>query len=315
MKRIYRNLVIWLALIGLSSFLYADELLKATAAFDKGSITIGDKVRFTITVEYEKGAEIKFPVIDNILIGNGFAIRDFGKKGPVKIGKGRLREEYWYLLDIYTVGAYKIPPIDISYRTPEGAKDKVTTNEVLLEVKSVMKGGEGEDIRDIKEPVEVVLPKEYWWIWVVIMVVAVGSGVGFWIVHRKKKTEISVPEPPDVVALRALEGLKEFKLDDEESVKEYYIRVSSIVRHYIEDRFSLEAPERTTEEFLSELAGSDVLGREHKMLLREFLRHCDLVKFAKYLPTQEEVEKVYNSAKKFVEETRQVYNGDGNKEK
>ena len=42
-------------------------------------------------------------------------------------------------------------------------------------------------------------------------------------------------------------------------IKEFYQRISDILRHYIENRFGLHAPERTTEEFLVELKPSEVL--------------------------------------------------------
>ena len=35
---------------------------------------------------------------------------------------------------------------------------------------------------------------------------------------------------------------------DVDRSKEFYERISGILRHYIEDRFDLHAPERTTEE-------------------------------------------------------------------
>ena len=53
-----------------------------------------------------------------------------------------------------------------------------------------------------------------------------------------------------------------------------------MLRHYIEDRFGLRAPEQTTEEFLAELRQKHVFGERQKDLLRAFLEHCDLVKFA-----------------------------------
>ena len=54
-------------------------------------------------------------------------------------------------------------------------------------------------------------------------------------------------------------------------VREYYYRITNILRHYIEDRFGLLAPERTTEEFLTEMAHTNQLDAAHKILIREFL--------------------------------------------
>ena len=88
--------------------------------------------------------------------------------------------------------------------------------------------------------------------------------------------------------------------------KDYYSEISAIIRSYLEDRFALNAPEMTTEEFLNSLRDSGSLSTERKEPLKSFLNACDLVKFAKYLPPSSEVEAVFMTAKKFVEETKDV---------
>ena len=64
------------------------------------------------------------------------------------------------------------------------------------------------------------------------------------------------------------------------------------------------APERTTEEFLVEMAGTDLLVPEHKGLISQFLDHCDLVKFAKYAPGDREIKASCDSAMRLIDETR-----------
>ena len=80
--------------------------------------------------------------------------------------------------------------------------------------------------------------------------------------------------------------------------------ISNILRHYIEDRFDLRAPERTTEEFLIELQWSDDLGEPDKNDLGEFLTHCDLVKFAKHKPKTEQIQQTFDLVKNFIEKTK-----------
>jgi hypothetical protein len=58
---------------------------------------------------------------------------------------------------------------------------------------------------------------------------------------------------------------------------------------YLEERFDFHAPERTTEEFLYELQATELLTRDQKESLAEFLKRCDLVKFAKYEPREPEL--------------------------
>ena len=78
---------------------------------------------------------------------------------------------------------------------------------------------------------------------------------------------------------------------------------SDAVRVYLEESFNLRAPERTTEEFLYELQVSNQLADNVKTSLGEFLSRCDLVKFARYEPTQMELEDIHNCAMRIIEET------------
>ena len=70
-------------------------------------------------------------------------------------------------------------------------------------------------------------------------------------------------------------------------------------------RFEMRAPELTTEEFLASVGKSPDLSQDHQMLLREFLRQADLVKFAGARPSDEDIEKSIGSAQRFLEETRE----------
>ena len=90
-----------------------------------------------------------------------------------------------------------------------------------------------------------------------------------------------------------------------EQVDAFYVELSGIVRRYLEDRFELRAPELTTEEFLASVGESPDLSREHQTLLREFLRQADLVKFAGVQPSNEDIERSIEAARRFLEETRE----------
>ncbi len=282
------------------------EPVQAEASFNKEAITIGEKVRYAIRIELEEETELKLPTVEAVLNEAGFAVRDFGEEKQKKISKGRFREEYWYSLDTYVTGSYVVPPIVIEYILADGIPGEVETPEVFLEVKSVIKEGEAaEDIKDIKQPVEIKFSYKKF----IILAVAIIIFIVFlviivsWLVKRRHKVKAQAVIPPYVIALRELEKARAMPLEDGEEIKEYYIFISGIIRHYIENRLGISAPEQTTEEFLKELTTAANLSEPHKALLRQFLKHCDMVKFAKYGPNREEIEGVWATARKFVEET------------
>ena len=80
--------------------------------------------------------------------------------------------------------------------------------------------------------------------------------------------------------------------------------VSDTVRLYLEERFTLRAPERTTEEFLIELRASPHLTVDQKQSLGSFLESCDLVKFARFEPTETILRQLHDAALRLVDETQ-----------
>jgi hypothetical protein len=108
--------------------------------------------------------------------------------------------------------------------------------------------------------------------------------------------------PPVPAHLRARHKLAA-ALDLIAQPKPFCIEVSDVTRHYLEERFTFHAPERTTEEFLRELAETDLLSPDQKESLGRFLESCDLVKFARYEPGETELRALHESALRLVEET------------
>lgn len=157
-----------------------------------------------------------------------------------------------------------------------------------------------EGLRDIKPPVEI--PDAWMWVWIALAVVAVVAlAYIMWRYWRNRGTHIAVPPliPAHIRARRHLEDALALLSQP----KPFCIAVSDTVRLYLEERFSFHAPERTTEEFLRELQGTDLLLPDQKESLGEFLKQCDLVKFARYEPGEQELRGLHESALRLVEET------------
>ncbi len=156
------------------------------------------------------------------------------------------------------------------------------------------------DIRDIKPPIEISSGWAWlWWALTALVIVVVALIVWFW--WRKRRSQI-VFVPPVPAHVRAKQKLDE-ALALIAQPKPFVIVVSDTARAYLEERFNFRAPERTTEEFLRELSDTDLLATEQKESLGNFLEGCDLVKFAKYEPGENELLGLHGSAVRLVEET------------
>jgi hypothetical protein len=161
-------------------------------------------------------------------------------------------------------------------------------------------GTNGNTLRDIKPPVEI--PSGWAWVFWVLGALAVAALL-FWLWRYWQKRRMQEPVIPVVPPhVRAKQKLEE-ALALLGQPREFCILVSDTIRWYLEERFDFHAPERTTEEFLYELRETNMLLPDQKESLGEFLKRCDLVKFARYEPGEPELRDLHESALRLVEET------------
>lgn len=157
------------------------------------------------------------------------------------------------------------------------------------------------DIHDIRPPVEI---SDGWaWLgWVLLVLCVAAFGWWLWRWWQRRRGTVTAPTiiiPPHHRARQKLRAALEL-LDQPEP---FCVAVSLAIREYLEERFDLHAPDRTTEEFLAELRSNAQLNAPHQALLGAFLERCDLVKFARYAPSRMELEDLLQSAQRLVDET------------
>jgi len=142
------------------------------------------------------------------------------------------------------------------------------------------------------------------WLWIIWITAILLLAAAAWLLWRywRKKADIAAAVPPVPAHIRARRDL-EAALALLSDPKAFSIAVSGAVRGYLEERFNFHAPDRTTEEFLHELQGTSLLTAEQKLSLGDFLENCDLIKFAKYEPTETELRAMHAAALKLVNET------------
>ena len=157
-----------------------------------------------------------------------------------------------------------------------------------------------QDIRDIRGPISI--PSPYRWLWLVAGVTAaIGLLYGAWRWYRSFAA--AKAKLPFEIALDRLEKAR--ALMKPEQAREYSFAVSEITRDYIEKRFSERAAHRTTDEFLRDLlAQTNSPLTAHRALLEDFLRYCDLAKFARWELDMPQMESMHESARNFILSTR-----------
>ncbi len=161
------------------------------------------------------------------------------------------------------------------------------------------------ELKDVRPPVN--LPPNYFFLFLLLGTIFL-IGLFFlirWLLPkmRAKKQAVIIPKSSWEIALEQLARLEEENLPSRGETKEYFIRLSGIVRHYLEDRFLVKAPEMTTDEFLVYIKTLSVLNDQQKHSLKEFLTFSDMVKFARYGSTVSEMTSAFDLAKRLVQET------------
>ena len=158
-----------------------------------------------------------------------------------------------------------------------------------------------EEIKDVEPPIDP--PSNYLFAIVLVLLFITGILLSY-IIRKLRKPKPVVILPPWQIAQKQLEELRKENLPGGGKIKEFYTRLSAIIRHYLEDQLNIRAPEMTTEEFLIFLKQSMALSEEQKNALKNFLDCCDMVKFAKYSSNIEETEQSLNLAQRLIEETK-----------
>jgi len=274
---------------------------------DKAKITIAETVLLELEAVIEPGYEVKMPSVDSVL--ESFGMVDWNNLGDRLDGSGNVVRRYQYRLEPFLSGTYPIGAFTFEFHdvnNPEEKKYELTTEPIDIEVTSLLDDQRAElKIEDIEDVVEIPKEPSFQWAWALgVIAVVAAAGAWLWLRRRRVKELARIFRPAHELAYERLRILVKEDLVGAGRIKEFYERTSDILRHYIEHRFSLRAPERTTEEFLYELANTNVLPEADKNSLGRFLQHCDLVKFARHEPTTEQIQETFDLVKAFIEKTK-----------
>jgi hypothetical protein len=218
---------------------------------------------------------------------------------------------YWQrttlkLLPVSGPGELQIPSFVAESVASDGEASSIaTTPEKTLVVTTALLPEYGTEIEAPGDPFPTPFGG-WWWIFGGVFALSLLVLLVWWLRRREtSRGPIVISVPAHVTALRELIRWRSVERGTPAEVDAFYVGVSQVLRVYLEQRFGLHAPERTTEEFLNDLEGSVALARDHRAELESFLGQCDLVKFAAVIPQAEEHDKAYQLAEAFVESTRE----------
>ena len=293
---------------------------------DKSEIFIGEQVKVLIDINYPDSAVIDY----NLLLSEN--IGDFEKLKHNFIRKnknGNLTEER--IEAVYTTFTDTnfaiLGPFTLNYLINNEPKSFKSDSTILI-VNSILKTGSvtvidstGQKkqipldslnfILPIKELIKYKLSTDEKKQLLYIAIAIILTILIIWLIFRRKKVrqEVIIKPvkiiPAHIIALEKIEKLKQQKLIEKGEYKDFSIKISLIVREYLEKRYNFIAMELTTFDLKKEAVNHISSGDDLESLER-FLDLTDLIKFAKYIPEVKEISPLIDFANDFINRTKKT---------
>ena len=295
LKRFFVLFTTWYACASLYS-----QNVQVNVSTNRDSLSIGETLVYSLTISHDAKAKIfGEPDVDF----SQFEVTQIKKFEPTE-EKGRVTQKTDYLLTTFNIDTFLI----------QAPKQRFLFNNDTLTASGqpkliIVTSTIDTSFKDIRPEKPILEGKINWWLlalYLFLTIVAVGGGVYLAIkLFKKYRYRKLHPEPravpeiirtPEEMALEFLEKLKEKALIEKGEFKQFHIEISDIIRGYVEGQFNIPALESTTSELIQAFKQKRVIEENYITLLRRFLEVCDLVKFAKYTPSNEECAEIFSEA-------------------
>lgn len=290
------------------------EAPQVTSRIEPDSIFIGDRFELTIEVDKDVVQTVLFPEFTPDPKSGVEVVESPAPDTLLREGR-RLRLRKRYVLAAFEEGRFNMGRAGVLYADKNIVDTLYGENENLLTVATFIIDSTSHPPFDLKP--QKTLPFRFGEISgyllmalvVAALIVAAVWLAGRWLAKRGKSLKSlftpAPPLPPHIVAIQALEELRNRKLWQNNNHKAYYSGLSDILRTYLSGRYGIGAMEMTTDEILEAIKGVE-MPPKCTADLTTVLRDADLAKFAKFEPDAEQNESDYHKAYYFVEETKEA---------
>ena len=272
-------------------FLYAQEVV--TVSLSKDKAYVGDVFEFVVKVELPKNAQIS--VVQNFRLDDFEILKTDIKHLPSDNNSYELKFE----ISAYKTGNLTIKPLTIFYINPDGTNNLFFTPEKSIEIQSLIADPKSADIKDIKSLKKLKIKGSFIVLIVVVFffIVMLAIYIGKDVRKERKKSKIIVLDGR-ASSLNNLNDLYQNRTNL--TTRDFYYKMSEILRTYISKQYKFDAMEMTTSEFFEktkEFLPAEVNVNEFKNYLKVF----NLARYANFTPGEKEIEDNYAFTKKLLE--------------
>jgi len=279
--------------------------ISVEARVSKDRVKLGEQFKLRVDVTFDPGYQIEAPRV-GAKLGDSYVVgrATHNRKTP----DGRSGTQFEYTLAVFKLKRATIASVAVIYTDLAGKPGRLVTEPIGISVVGTVPKG-AMQIKDIKDMFQ-IRPRMALWLKVLIGFVAllVAAAVIWRLAKGRKRPEEERPAekapPASVVALSQLERLVESDLLFNKKYKEFYFALSQILRRFLSRRLGFAAEDMTTTEIEFSMRDNPI-SPEFTLTVIEVLRFSDMVKFAKFLPSDTENEEMIRKARSAIEQGRE----------
>lgn len=272
---------------------------------DRDRITTAEWLTLEVEVHAAEGRAVRLPARAELEAGS-LHVERMHTAPPELVEEGMVRWVRRFELQPFLAGDYTVPALQVAVAASETG---LASEPIPVDVVSVIDPGESAPRpREVHEPVAVAPRTAQVALLAGVGLAVAGIGVASVIWWRRRAARTRAREalvPPHEAALRALRKLAAGDLPERDPLG-FHHAVADVLRRYLEQRFAVHAPERTTEELMLIVADADWLDNLQRRALHAFLARCDQVKFAGARPPAAAARGLIDTATDLVTALRQM---------
>lgn len=284
-------------LVFLAALVLAAGALAEDAALPDGGSNKVDPLGFQFRKSPEQvqlGEPFVYELVITHLPQQRFELRTPTDLGPFEIldvarsrsdDKDRATTTFKVKMSMFELGKKRLPDFEFDVFEDTGTRRFIAPGTDMEAVPSLPEDAEqkGEGLYDIRGPEAV--PIRTWRLLYALLGLLAAAGVGYGLYRLwKRRKALPVPaaplQPLNVRITQALDQVRAEDLPGKGRQREFYFRLSEILRAYLGERFGFEALECTSSELLDALRKLHTPGLPVKELT-DFVYASDLVKFAR----------------------------------
>lgn len=299
----YSLLFLCVLIVTLSSSKSYAQKIKVDAVVDSSGYRIGDWIQVHISIAHPYNTTIRWSQPDSLS-------ENFQKLAETKIDTIKqnsfLTENRTLTITTFDTGALLIPSFNFFYEDENHKVNSISSNALMVQI-STVRVDTLKAFKGIKPNLIVTTEqkkKQSRLILIILANIILISATAFYFFRRRKRNVIKTT----VIKVSASTTLEKLKQLEKENLQQtntelYYVKLTLILREYIESKFDVAAFEYTTDKIILYLKEKIKEPNILERLARDF-QLADLVKFAKVNPSADENKNAMNTAMEFVTKTQ-----------